>query len=147
MSYSLLDIPADDDPIARGPHFGRYCMIMIVVSATGLLVMLVAMAKLVGRARQIPPIVAFTSDHRPITGKVTRLGMNNDRFVALLQDVGESSLTRTKLGFTPALTNFLTPSCAQKLQAQATMGGRPNQHDFVQVFTVDEKDGVRVVSG
>jgi len=147
MNFSILDIPTDDEPLSRGAHFGRYCLYMIAAQALGFLFLLAAFGKLTARARQIPPVVAFTSEHRPLTGKIAPLGMTSERFNALVRDVVESALTRTQNGAAPELADFLTPSCARKLQAQASENARQNQRDYVQVFAVDEKNGVRIVSG
>jgi hypothetical protein len=147
MNYSITDIPLDEDPLSRGVHFGRYCMVLTVLSAIGLLMVLVAFAKLAGRSQQIPPVVAFTSEARPITGKIVPLGMTSDRFNALVRDVVESALTRTTKGSTPELANFLTPNCANKLEEQAKGMARRDDDDYVQIFTIEEKDGIRVVSG
>jgi len=56
-------------------------------------------------------------------------------------------LTRTQNGSAPELAGYLTPSCARKLQAQRAGNKHQKQRDFVQVFTLDEKDGVRIVTG
>jgi hypothetical protein len=147
MNFSIIDIPTDEEPLSRGAHFGRYCLYMVAAQALGFLFLLAGLGKLATRARQIPPVVAFTSEHRPLTGKIAPLGLTGERFNALVRDVIESALTRTQNGSVPELAPYLTPSCARKLQAQASGNKRQNRRDYVQVFTVDEKDGVRVVTG
>ena len=147
MSFSLLDIPTDEEPLSRGAHFGRYCLYMIAAQALGILFLLAGLGELAARARQIPPVVGFTSEHRPLTGKIALLGMTGDRFNALVRDVVESALTRTQNGSAPELARYLTPSCAQKLQVQASGNKRQKQRDYTQVFTVDAKDGIRIVAG
>src|ERR1035441_7481407 len=137
MSFSILDIPTDEEPLSRGAHFGRYCLYMIAAQALGLLFLLAGWGKLCARARQIPPVVGFTAEHRPLTGKITLLGMTSERFNALVHDVVESALTRTQIGSAPELAGYLTPSCARKLQAQVSGNKHLAQRDFVQVFTVD----------
>ncbi|MGA3007167.1 MAG: hypothetical protein ABSE59_04675 [Opitutaceae bacterium] len=147
MNFSLLDIPTDEDPLSRGAHFGRYCLYMIAAQAFGLFLLLTSLGHLAARARQIPPVVGFTAAHQPLTGKIGPLGMNGERFNALVRDVVESALTRTQNGYAPELDRYLTPSCARKLRAQASESRRQSRRDYVQVFTLDEKDGVRIVSG
>jgi hypothetical protein len=147
MSFSILDIPTDEEPLSRGAHFGRYCLFMIAAQALGLLILLAGLGKLCARARQIPPVVGFTSEHRPLAGKTAPLVMTSERFNALVRDVVESALTRTQGGSAPGLAGYLTPSCARKLQVQMSGNKHLKQRDFVQVFTVDEKDGVRIVTG
>jgi hypothetical protein len=147
MNFSILDIPTDEEPLSRGAHFGRYCLYMITAQALGLLFLLAGLDKLCVRARQIPPVVGFTSEHRPITGKIAPLSMTSERFNALVRDVVESALTRTQNGSAPELVGYLTPSCARKLQVQMSGNKHLDQRNFVQVFTVDEKDGVRIVTG
>ncbi|HXB01759.1 MAG TPA: hypothetical protein VNV15_02945 [Opitutaceae bacterium] len=147
MSFSLMDIPTDEEPLSRGAHFGRYCLYMILAQAMGFLFLLAGLGKLYARARQIPPVVGFTAEHRPLTGKIAPLGMTSERFDVLVRDVVESALTRTQNGSAPELTGYLTPACARKLQIQMSGNKRQDQRDFVQVFTVDEKDGVRIVTG
>jgi hypothetical protein len=147
MSFSILDIPTDEEPLSRGAHFGRYCLYMIAAQALGFVFLLAGLGELCVRARQIPPLVGFTAEHRPISGKIAPLGMTSERFNALVRDVVESALTRTQNGSAPELAGYLTPSCARKLQAQVSEKKHLNQRDFVQVFIVDEKDGVRIVTG
>jgi hypothetical protein len=147
MSFSILDIPTDEEPLSRGAHFGRYCLYMIATQALGFLFLLAGLDRLAVRAGQIPPVVGFTSEHRPFTGKIAPLGMTSERFNVLVRDIVESALTRTQHGSAPELACYLTPSCARKLQAQAAENKHQNPRDYVQVFTVDEKDGVRIVAG
>ena len=147
MSFCILDIPTDEEPLSRGAHFGRYCLYMIAVQALGFVFLLAGLGKLCVRARQIPPVVGFTAEHRPITGKIAPLGMTGDRFNALVRDVVESALTRTQNGPAPELAGYLTPSCARKLLAQVSGNKHLNRRDFAQVFIVDEKNGVRIVTG
>jgi hypothetical protein len=147
MSFSIIDIPTDEEPLSRGAHFGRYCLYMIAAQALGFLFLLAGLGKLCARARQIPPVVGFTAEHRPLTGKIAPLGMTGERFDVLVRDVVESALTRTQNGSAPELAGYLTPSCARKLQIQMSGNKRQDRRDFVQVFAVDEKDGVRIVTG
>ena len=147
MNFSILDIPTDEDPLSRGAHFGRYCLYMVAAQALGFLFLLAGLGQLAARARQIPPVVGFTAEHRPLTGKIGPLGMTSERFDALVRDVVESALTRTQDGSAPELAGYLTPACAQKLQSQASGNKRQNPHDYAQVFTVDGKAGVRIVTG
>lgn len=147
MSFSILDIPTDEEPLSRGAHFGRYCLYMIAAQALGILFLLAGLGKLCARAQQIPPVVGFTVEHRPFTGKIAPLGMTSERFNALVRDVVESALTRTQNGSAPELAAYLTPACARKLQTKASGNKHQNQRDYVQVFAVDEKDGVRIVTG
>jgi hypothetical protein len=147
MSFSILDIPTDEEPLSQGAHFGRYCLYMIAAQALGVLLFLAGLGKLCARARQIPPVVGFTAEHRPLTGKIAPLGMTSERFNALVRDVVESALTRTQNGSAPELAGYLTPSCARKLQAQMSGDRHLNQGDYVQMFAVDEKEGIRIVTG
>jgi hypothetical protein len=147
MSFSIIDLPTDEEPLSRGAHFGRYCLYMVAAQALGLVFLLAGLGKLCARARQIPPVVGFTADHRPLTGKIAPLGMTSERFNVLVRDVVESALTRTQNGSAPELAGYLTPSCARKLQVQMAGNIHLNQRDFVQVFTVDGKEGVRIVNG
>ncbi len=99
MSFSTLDILADEDPLSRGAHFGRYCLYMIAAQALGFLFLLAGLGRLAARARQIPPVVGFTSEHRPLTGKIAPLGMTGViGSIALVRDIVESALTRTQTG-------------------------------------------------
>jgi hypothetical protein len=147
MSFSIVDIPADEDPLSRGAHFGRYCQYMIAAQAVGILFLWAGLAQLAARARTMPPVVAFNAEDRPLTGKIAPLGLTTERFAILARDVVEAALTRTENGFAPELAAYVTPSCAQKLRAQAMGSERSRQRDYVQIFTVDGNDGVRIVSG
>jgi hypothetical protein len=113
----------------------------------GLVFLLAGLGKLCARARQIPPVVGFTVEHRPFTGKIAPLGLTSERFNVLVRDVVESALTRTQNGSAPELAGYLTPACARKIQVQMAGNIHLNRRDFVQVFTVDEKEGVRIVNG
>src|ERR1035441_2410120 len=139
MSFYILDIPTDEEPLSRGAQFGRYCLYMITAQALGFIFLLAGLGKLCARARQIPPVVGFTAEHRQLTGKIAPLGMTSERFNVLVRDVVESALTRTQNGSAPELTGYLTPSCVRKLQVQMSGNKHLNPRDFVQVFTVDEK--------
>jgi hypothetical protein len=137
----------DDRSLIPGAALGRVGWLLRGFQALGLVAMVAGALILRREAAAVPPIIAFTADNRPLTGKPAPYAMNDARFSRFATDVVESSLTRNEKGLLPGLIDYITPAGASKLEEQFRRNSPKKGTEFVQTFSVDPKDGVRIVSG